>query len=95
VQVARLTGGVRRIIKISEITGMEGDVVSMHDIFVFKQTGIDEERRAQGYFYANGIRPHLLERLEISGTHLPVELFERRILTSDSAQEDRRCLPPF
>jgi pilus assembly protein CpaF len=95
VQVARLTGGVRRITKISEITGMEGDVLSMHDIFAFKQTGLDEQKRAQGYFYANGIRPKCLERLEVTGTHLPLEMFERRILNSDSPWEDRRCPPQF
>jgi pilus assembly protein CpaF len=95
VQVARLTGGVRKVIKISEITGMEGDVISMHDLFVFKQTGLDEEKRAQGYFYANGIRPQCLERLEIAGNHLPMEMFERRILNTESNWEDRRCLPPF
>ncbi len=53
VQVARLPGGVRKVIKISEITGMEGDVISMHDIFVFKQTGVDEHRVAQGYFFVH------------------------------------------
>jgi pilus assembly protein CpaF len=80
VQVARLPGGARRVVKISEITGMEGDIVSMHDLFGFKQTGVDDARNAQGYFYAAGIRPHCLERLEIAGARLPVELFERRIL---------------
>ena len=65
VQAARLSGGVRKIIKISEIIGMEGDVVSMQDIFVFKQTGVDEDRVAQGYFTAPGIRPKCLERFEI------------------------------
>src|SRR6201982_1438000 len=55
VQVARLTGGPRKIIKISEITGMEGDVISMHDVFGFKQSGVDENRMAQGYFYSTGI----------------------------------------
>jgi pilus assembly protein CpaF len=82
VQVARLTGGVRRLVKISEITGMEGDVMSMHDLLGFKQTGVDEHRVAQGYFFASGIRPHCLERLEISGARLPVEMFERRILNA-------------
>jgi pilus assembly protein CpaF len=82
VQVARLTGGVRKIVKISEITGMEGDVMSMHDIFGFKQTGVDENRVAQGYFFSTGIRPQSLERLEVSGAALPVELFERRVLNS-------------
>jgi pilus assembly protein CpaF len=80
IQAARLTGGLRKIIKISEITGMEGEVMSMHDLFGFKQTGVDDHRVAQGYFYASGIRPKCLERLEISGVGLPVDMFERRVL---------------
>jgi pilus assembly protein CpaF len=80
VQVARLPGGPRKVVKISEITGMEGDIVSMHDIFAYKQTGVDDAGVAQGYFYATGIRPKLLEKLEAAGVRLPVELFERRIL---------------
>ena len=80
VQVARLLGGVRKIIKISEITGMEGDVMSMQDIFLFKQTGVDDNRVAQGYFLASGIRPQCLERLDVSGVSLPADMFERRIL---------------
>jgi pilus assembly protein CpaF len=81
VQVARLLGGARKIIKISEITGMEGEVISMHDLFAYKQTGVDEAGAAQGYFHATGIRPKCLERLEVSGIRLPFELFERRMLT--------------
>jgi pilus assembly protein CpaF len=80
VQAARLIGGPRKIIKISEITGQEGEVVSMHDLFVFKQTGVDNDRVAQGYFQATGIRPQCLERLEVAGARVPVEMFERRIL---------------
>jgi pilus assembly protein CpaF len=80
VQVARLTGGVRRVIKISEITGMEGEVMSMQDLFGFKQTGVDEDRVAQGYFFTSGLRPQCMERLEVSGNRLPIEMFERRIL---------------
>jgi pilus assembly protein CpaF len=82
IQVARLFGGVRRIVKISEITGMEGDVVSMHDIFAFKQTGLDANGVAQGYFFATGIRPKCLERLESCGVRLPTELFERRLINN-------------
>jgi pilus assembly protein CpaF len=82
VQVARLSGGLRRLVRISEITGMEGDVMSMHDLFGFKQTGVDENRVAQGYFFASGIRPHCLERLEVSGNPVPVEMFERRMLNT-------------
>jgi pilus assembly protein CpaF len=80
VQVARLSGGIRKIIKISEITGMEGDVISMHDLFGFKQTGVDDERRALGHFFAGGIRPKILERLETAGCRVPVSIFERRTL---------------
>jgi pilus assembly protein CpaF len=77
VQAARLSGGLRKIIKVSEITGMEGDVVSMHDIFGFRQTGVDAERVAQGHFYTSGIRPKCLERLESAGAKLPISMFER------------------
>jgi len=87
VQAARLSGGARKIIKISEIVGMEEDVVSMQDIFVFKQTGVDEDRVAQGYFYCTGIRPKCLEALESAGVKVPVEMFERRILTGQRAGE--------
>jgi pilus assembly protein CpaF len=80
VQAARLTGGARKIIQVSEIIGMEGDVISMHDIFAFKQTGLDDNGVAQGYFYATGVRPHCLERLESIGIRLPLEMFERRTL---------------
>jgi pilus assembly protein CpaF len=82
VQVARLPGGVRKVVKISEVTGMEGDVISMHDIFAFKQTGVDSEGMAQGYLYSTGIRPRCLEKLEAAGAQLPVELFERRMFAS-------------
>ncbi|HZW30409.1 MAG TPA: CpaF family protein [Isosphaeraceae bacterium] len=80
IQVARLPGGVRKVIKISEITGMEGDVISMQDVFGFKQTGVDDFRVAQGYFFATGLRPQCLERLEVSGVGLPISMFERRVL---------------
>lgn len=80
VQTARLIGGPRKVTRISEITGMEGDVLSMHDIFTFKQTGLDEQRRAKGYFSATGIRPLLLERFEASGLAISAELFTERIL---------------
>ena len=90
VQAARLSGGVRKIIKISEIVGMEGDVVSMQDIFAFKQTGVDEDRVAQGYFHCTGIRPKCLEMLESAGIKLPPETFERRILSGQAKGEAPR-----
>ncbi len=80
VQTVRLTGGCRKVVKVSEVTGMEGDVLSMHDLFVFKQTGLSESRQAEGYFASTGVRPHCLERLESAGSAVPVSLFEQRIL---------------
>lgn len=81
VQAARLTGGVRKITKISEITGMEGEIISMHDLFVFKQTGLDANRVTQGHFVSTGIRPKCLEHLEVQGFHLSPDIFEAHILT--------------
>jgi pilus assembly protein CpaF len=80
VQAARLIGGPRKIVKISEITGMEGEIISMQDIFEFQQTGLDERRVAQGHFVANGIRPVVLAKLQACGVPVPAGSFERRIL---------------
>jgi pilus assembly protein CpaF len=80
IQAVRLTGGPRKIVRISEITGMEGDIITMHDLFVFKQTGVNAERVAQGYFATTGVRPNCLEQLASAGEDLPNEMFEQRIL---------------
>jgi pilus assembly protein CpaF len=80
VQAARLSGGLRKITRIAEITGMEGEVLTMHDLFVYHQTGLDAQRRAQGYFSATGVRPFFSERLESTGNGLPMQAFEQRIL---------------
>jgi pilus assembly protein CpaF len=86
VQATRLMGGARKITKISEITGMEGEVVSMHDLFEFVQTGLDDNRVAQGYFRATGMRPECLTKLEACGCTVPPEMFERRRLDSPPAK---------
>ncbi|HSR67201.1 MAG TPA: CpaF family protein [Acidobacteriota bacterium] len=75
IQVARLTDGTRRIVSISEITGMEGQVVTMQEIFAFKRQGIDEEGNVLGRFGATGIRPKFTERLDQAGVSLPKEMF--------------------
>ena len=80
VQASRLIGGVRKITRISEVTGMEGEVLSMQDIFEFKQIGVDKDHVAYGHFLANGIRPSCLAKLAASGVPVPAELFERRQL---------------
>jgi len=80
IQAARLSGGARKLIQISELTGMEGDIITMHDIFIYQQTGIDENGNALGYFASTGNRPHCLDRLSSAGYKLPPAMFERRIL---------------
>ena len=82
IQIARLPGGQRKVIKISEITGIQTDVIMMHDIFEYVQTSVDENRSVQGYFQATGMRPECRDKLIANGIHLPIELFEaRRLLT--------------
>jgi pilus assembly protein CpaF len=81
VQTCRLAGGVRRITQISEITGLQGEVISMHDIFRFEQTGVDERLNAVGQYHATGVRPRCLEMFRTAGIDLEPQLFERRELT--------------
>ena len=78
IQANRLVGGKRRITRVSEITGMEGDQIQMHDLFSFEQTGMDEHGHAAGHFLCHGIRPRCADRIESRGTHLPAEMFQRR-----------------
>jgi pilus assembly protein CpaF len=76
VQANRLTDGKRKVTSISEITGMEGDVITMQDIFTFKQTGVDGEGKVKGYFQASGVRPRFIERMKARGINLPESLFD-------------------
>jgi pilus assembly protein CpaF len=71
VQVARLTDGTRRITSISEITGMEGEMTTMQEIFMFERTGVDATGKVIGRFRTTGIRPRFAERLQQYGIHLP------------------------
>ena len=84
VQASRLPGGKRKVVKISEITGTEGDVLSMHDIFEFQTTGIDANGMAEGFFCSTGLRPKCLDQLEAAGVAIPPGLFERRVLEAGS-----------
>src|SRR5687768_5721738 len=76
VQISRMADGTRKVISIAEITGMEGDVITMQDIFVFERTGITADGRVRGRFRATGIRPYCAERLAAGGVHLPMTMFE-------------------
>ena len=80
VQARRLTGGRRKVINVSEITGMEGEAIQMHDLFTFEQTGVDVDGHATGRFIATGIRPRCADRIENHGIRLPTDLFLRRQL---------------
>lgn len=76
VQVSRMTDGKRKLISIQEITGMEGDIITMQEIFTYTQTGVDENGVIQGQFHATGIRPKFAERLKVFGVPLRDELFD-------------------
>jgi len=75
VHQARLRDGSRKITHLTEVQGMEGDIITMQDIYVFEQTGVDEQGRVVGRFKATGIRPKFLERFESMGIPLPSGMF--------------------
>jgi len=74
VHLDRLNDGSRKVVAISEVQGMEGDVIVMQDIFRFVQTGV-ENRKIHGYFSATGIRPRFISKMEVNGIHLPAQIF--------------------
>src|SRR5713226_8048452 len=76
VQVSRLSDGTRKLISLAEITGMEGDVVTMQDIFIFRKRGVRENGEVLGEFVPTGVRPKFAEKLLVSGIHLPASMFE-------------------
>jgi pilus assembly protein CpaF len=76
-QVSRFADGTRRLTHISEITGMEDEVVSMQDVFLFEKQGVSAEGRTLGAFTATGIRPKFAEKLKASGINLPANMFEQ------------------
>ncbi|RKR36434.1 MULTISPECIES: CpaF family protein [unclassified Paraburkholderia] len=76
VQASRLTDGRRKLMSISEVTGMEGDIINMQEIFAFKRTGVDENGMIKGYFCASGVRPKFCERLAGFGIVLPDQMFD-------------------
>jgi pilus assembly protein CpaF len=76
IQIARLSDGTRKVTAVSEITGMEREIITMQDIFVFEKIGVDEDGRVRGRFRATGIRPKCTERFAASGIQLPPQMFE-------------------
>ena len=75
IQANRMSDGTRKLTSIQEITGMEGDTVTLQEIFVFKQTGVSATGAVEGHFTATGVRPRCWERLSTRGVELPQSLF--------------------
>jgi pilus assembly protein CpaF len=76
-QVARFSDGTRRLTHITEVTGMESDVISLQDLFVFERHGVSADGRTVGVFAATGIRPKFAERLKAAGLELPPNMFDQ------------------
>jgi pilus assembly protein CpaF len=75
-QATRLTDGTRKLVSMQEVTGMEGDIISMQEIFRFEQTGVDTDGKVQGHFCATGVRPRFAERLKMFGAPVPEDTFD-------------------
>jgi pilus assembly protein CpaF len=84
IQVSRLSDGTRKVNAISEIVGMEGDVVTMQDIFMFDRTGVGEDGAVLGEFRPTGIRPRFTERLKRYGIPLPHAMFSQAAATREA-----------
>jgi pilus assembly protein CpaF len=79
VQVARLSDGSRKVITVSEVTGMDGDMITLQDIFSFDRSGIDESGKVRGVFRSTGRPPQCAERLATAGCRLSPALFESQM----------------
>jgi pilus assembly protein CpaF len=76
IQVLRMVDGRRKVVSIQEITGMEGEVITMQEIFSFRQTGLGSDGRVEGFFQATGVRPKFCDRLRAFGVGLPDNMFD-------------------
>ena len=75
-QVTRMTDGARKLVSMQEITGMEGEVIAMQEIFRFDQTGVSADGKVLGHFCATGVRPRFAERLRLFGMAVPDSCFD-------------------
>ena len=76
VQLSRMSDGSRKVVSVQEVSGMEGDVVTMQEVFKFEQTGVDQNGKVKGRFRATGIRPKFAEKFQAMGIQIPNELFD-------------------
>jgi pilus assembly protein CpaF len=79
VQIARMADGTRKVISVSEVTGMEGDIIALQEVFVFERIGIDKDGRVKGVFRGTGIHPKFADRLATAGCRLRRDLFESKM----------------
>jgi pilus assembly protein CpaF len=77
IQLSRLSDGRRKLVSLQEITGMEGEIVTMQEIFTFERLGIDAENNVLGEIVPTGVRPKFAEKLKLAGYPLPANLFDR------------------
>jgi pilus assembly protein CpaF len=75
VHVSRLADGSRKVTHVTEVVGMEGQTVTLQDVFLFQQTGVDARGKVQGHVVSTGLRPHFIDRFEARGIHLPADIF--------------------
>ena len=82
-QISRLSDGTRKVVSISEVTGMEGSIVTMQDLFIYERQGFDANNRVRGRLRATGIRPKFSEKLLGAGIRLPMDMFEANLMAAD------------
>ncbi len=76
IQISRFPDGSRKLLSIQEVTGMEGDIITLQEIFSFRQTGVDESGKVQGHFRFHGVRPRFIDKFVVSGISIPRETFD-------------------
>ena len=75
-QQERMRDGTRKVVTVTEVSGMEGDIITMQEIFTFEKLGMTQDGKVVGRFRATGVRPKVCERLKAAGIHLPADMFE-------------------
>ena len=76
IQISRFADGTRKLISIQEITGMEGNIITLQEIFSFRQTGISEDGKVEGHFRFHGVRPRFVDKFAVAGISIPREIFD-------------------
>jgi pilus assembly protein CpaF len=79
IQLSRLSDGRRKLVSLQEITGMEGEIVTMQEIFTFERRGIDSDKNVIGEIVPTGVRPKFAEKLKLAGYPLASNLFDRKV----------------